>query len=137
MRAPHSTATLRRVYELNEAGWTPTQMLLVLADEGFDRPSLTTIYLWLRPDYRERSRVANQRRSARRSASSGSFHWPARRSPEWKLARMRVLKDAGLSCEAVATVMTLDFPDTPLTGNQVDGMFRLGTTPRSLKVKVA
>lgn len=126
--------TVLRVRELNAAGWTPTQMLEVLEREGFSVPSLTTIYLWLRPDYRERSKQATARRAARRSAATSDLRWPAKRSPEWKVARMRQLRDETcLSFAAIAAVMTHDFPDTPVTARSVEHTLKHGGTPRTLR----
>ena len=133
MRRPYPIATMRRAIELIDAEWTPTEARRLLQAEGHDAPSLTTIYLWTRPDYRERHNRATRQRAARRTAEASSYRWPANRTVEWRIGRARALAELDLSMAAIAKVMSFDFPDTPISEHQVERMVRLGTTPRSMR----
>jgi hypothetical protein len=54
-----------------------------------------------------------------------------RRTPEWRLARLRALHDAGLTCAVIATVYRVDFGDE-LTPDEIAAALRDNQPPRRL-----
>lgn len=130
----HKVQTKLRAIELREAGWSINEVRTQLAREGVDPPpSANTIWCWTNVEMDARQR-AHKRRSGRLTRlRSANFRWPGVRGPEWKVGRMQALRDGGLSCAAIASVMTIDFPDTPLTEHQVRGALTGGHMPRNLK----
>lgn len=130
----HKVQTKVRANQLREAGWSLLQIQAILEREGVRPvPSQNTIWTWVTAKAHTRQNTQKRLADRARRIAVSEFRWPGVRSPEWKLARMRRLREAGMSCAAIATVMTIDFPDTPVTQSQVDYAVRLGGTPRSFK----
>lgn len=118
----HTTSMQARVLELHEAGWKPAGIERLLAKEspGVPTPTRQTVWRWTHPEEAE-ARVA-KRRAAEAKYTGG---WPGICSPEWKQQRMRAMRSAGLSYNAIATIMRLDFPrDAPMTEHQVRYLIR-------------
>jgi hypothetical protein len=121
-----------QVRRLSEAGWGNAAIRRILADQGVDPiPTLKTIRMWIDPDYADQVRAETRQRM--RQTSPMTFRWPGPRSVEWRVRRIKVLADAGLTKEAIAKVMTHDFPDCPLSRAQIDGILRQGRIPWALR----
>lgn len=133
----HKASAKARAIELRQAGWSLSEIRALLTREGVRPvPSPNTIWCWVNEKANARQNAHKRRADRARRLARSEFRWPGVRSTDWKLARMRRLKEAGMSCAAIAIVMSIDFPDTPLSQWQVDGALREGTMPRSLKEAV-
>lgn len=111
-----------RARELHAAGFPKKRIAKIVADEfGLPAPpTANTITAWVDPELAERWKDANRIRKRHRLRSATlSVVQGAARSDDWKLERMRALREGGLSYRAVAAVMSLDFPDDPVTEDQV------------------
>jgi hypothetical protein len=131
--ARYAITDKNRAVELREAGWSLERICDLIEQERGHRPSKKTIWTWTYPAKAREQQLRSRARSRRRRAAGATFRWPNPRGPEWKVGRMHVLRDGGLSCAAIASVMTIDFPDTPLTEHQVRGAMTEGRMPRNLK----
>lgn len=129
----YPVSTMQRAITLHASGWSYSTIPAVLDREGLGRPSPFTVRLWVDPVRREKSAAASRRRNAARSAARSEFRFPAGRSVEWRLGRMRVLRAAGLSYTAITKVMNVDFPDAPLSVEQVEGAIRDDRMPLPLR----
>lgn len=110
----HTSKVRARVVELHEAGWPPKRIVELLQGEGVDPcPNTATVWRWTKPEKYE-AQVA-----ARRGRGPYTFAWPGYCSQEWKLQRMRALRETGISYAAVAAVMSLDFPADPVMSEYV------------------
>lgn len=130
----HKISTKLRVIELYEAGWLPAEIQELLRQEGIEpAPSRNTIWAWTHPRKAEKQARRDLAKTRRWRTERASFSWPGVRGPEWKLERMRRLRDTGLSYAAIAKVMSFDFPSAPLTASQVEGVLRGLHTPIALR----
>lgn len=110
-----------RATELYQAGWKPGEIRRLLHREGVSSPpSPNTIRLWADPQQSERARQKKREMARRTRLKSSNLRWPGIRGPEWRAARIVALREAGLSIPAIATVMTFDFSDAPMTAAQVE-----------------
>lgn len=119
-RRIYSVAVQDRARELHEARWPLRTITEILAREfAMDKPPrANTVNEWVNPKLLKQRRAEDRVRH--RHHRQADFSYPGRRSPEWKVGRMRALDAAGLSCAAIAKVMAVDFPDDPsLTDHQV------------------
>ncbi|HEU4722006.1 MAG TPA: hypothetical protein VFS59_11640 [Gemmatimonadaceae bacterium] len=108
----HPVSMMVRAQELRDAGWATTRIGALLAREfGCPAPSVNTIWCWVQPGARDRQTAAQRAQQRRDRAAAASFSFPGRRSPQWKLGRLRALRGQGLSLAAIAGVMRLDFGD--------------------------
>jgi hypothetical protein len=100
-----------RAIEHRRAGWTLEATIDLLEREFGHRPVQSTLSRWCDDAQHELDRAANTRRAAvrRAAASGGRLRLP--RTDEFKLARMRGLRDAGLKDTQIAVVMAFDFGD--------------------------
>lgn len=94
-------------------GWTITQVTAILNGRGL-RVSAAAVGRWVDPERAERH--VTQSRELKR-----------RRRRE---ARLKALADAGLLAPAIAKVMTLDFPEHPMTSWQVRWALKTGRLPK-------
>jgi hypothetical protein len=100
----YSVVVVTRAREHVAAGWSAYKTCRLLEQEFGVRPNLTTVRTWTDPEYAERFAEKN-RRTARRSWTRTVGRKPhARTSAEWRLARMRELRDCGLSFHAIGQV---------------------------------
>ena len=97
-----SSAVVRAI-ELRAAGWSFRRIASLIERETGYRPAATTVQLWCSPHaYQERLRNTRRRCDARRKALQ---HKPlVRTTAEWRLERMRELRDRGLSFAAIGQV---------------------------------
>lgn len=116
MTRPQAVATAQR---MRDGGWTAAQIRDYLAQRGHD-VTIGTVRRWADPEQARKHREDSRARSHRlRAAARGGRMGREGQSAEFRDQRLRALRDAGLSMNAIAKVMTLDFPDTPLTERQV------------------
>lgn len=93
-----------------------------------------TLWTWTHPKKAAKTAARENDRQRARRAATASLAWPGVRGPEWKVARMRALSDAGLTPTAIASVMRLDFPkDPPLFARHVRAALRTNTPPVPLR----
>lgn len=133
MKPRYSSAAVARARQLRAVNWSISEIPRVLEREGHGHPSQFTVRLWVDPRRHAASQAAVRRAHAHRSAAKSDFTFPSNRTPEWRVGRIKALGGLGLSNEAIAKVMSFDFPDTPVTRHQVAGVFRAGSVPRSIK----
>ena len=130
---------MARAIEHREAGWTLREIQRMLADEfGCDPPSPATIATWTNPKLADRLRAAGRERQRRLRRDGMQYRMPTTRHADWRFGRMLALAEVeGLSCAAIARVMTFDFPDTPVTEHQVRYAIERGVVPRTLRGRPA
>lgn len=121
----YPAAVMRRACELREAGWTLRQVAAMIAEETGATPTDMTVLRWTNEKWDEREKARARERRAAQASVRASF---ALTSPEFKLARMRAIHDRGVSCQAIAAVMALDFGDD-LTAGQVRHALAVGRYP--------
>ncbi|PTL55784.1 hypothetical protein [Paraconexibacter algicola] len=127
----HTSRTRARAVELRNAGWSLRQVRELLAAEGYHpAPTVPTLSRWTNPAREEEHRRANR---ARARGDATTYAWPGVRSAEWRLGRMRALDAAGVSDRDIARVMTLDFPHSPITVDQVKHALRSDTPTLPLR----
>lgn len=114
----HLASTKARVIELYDAGWRQADIERLLAGEGTPVPSRNTMWVWTHPEKARRQQQRDLAVTRRWRLARASFGWPGVRGPEWLLGRMSVLDDAGLSANAIAKVMHVDFPTLPELGDR-------------------
>lgn len=135
-RVEYPASMVAKARSLAEGGWRPAQIRRLLADEHERVPTLSTVIHWVDETEARKHRDA-QRNIMRKAGAKGSLRLPQNRSSVWRMARMRALRDAGLSHQAVATVMSFDFPDFPVTRREVERALDMGRPPRSWRDGVA
>ena len=111
---------------LHDAGWGPREIQRILRDRGMDPvPSHMTIWRWVNPEGHQRHREQTNAINRARRAGSARFVFPLPRGPEWKEQKMRLLRaQEGLSFNAIAKIMTFDFPDDPWTEDEVRDLLK-------------
>jgi hypothetical protein len=139
-RVMYAEPVAARARELFALDWPKKRIAEIVARE-FGLPSVptrNTVTAWVEPHKHARwiAKAEGKRRDRIRLCTV-SVVQGADRSSEWKIERIHRLKAAGLSDNAIAAVMTLDFPrDGQLRGHQVYHALR-GSMPRNWKRKVA
>jgi hypothetical protein len=137
-RQRHSSATVAEAQRLHAAGWSVYGIAKLLRRRGTSVDE-TTIAEWVDPALAERRRREQALRYRIRNArkTGGRLGAGPPRSPEFRLERIRSLDKAGVSAEAIAKVMTFDFPNEPITGHMVRHALRAGEPPRVYRDAVA
>lgn len=122
---------------LKGGGWNAAEITRLMQAAG--RPvTYTAVRLWVDDEAAELQRARDRRYRRRKRAQTETFAWPGRVSGGWKLRRMRALSEAGVSCSAIAALMTFDFPDDPqLSAGQVRYAIATGTIPPPLREAAA
>lgn len=102
-----------------EGEWSVAEIARIMRRRGFD-VSEGAVRMWVDPEHAERQRDRDRqyRRRQRAARSEGRLRGN-HSTPEMRAARVRALRVAGLSHSAIVKVMTLDFPEHPLTVDQV------------------
>lgn len=134
-RVIYSVKVAARARTLHAAEWPVARIAKLLADEfGLPKPpSSTAVYGWVDPKFNEK-RKQRERERLRGKSYTFSVVQNGHRSPEWKMARMRVLRGAGLSFNAVAKVMAVDFPGArTLTEDEVRHALLSDRAPKVLR----
>lgn len=131
----YSARTVIRACELREAGWSCAKIADFLSQELGVRPAPNTVLLWTDPKQAARQsvrvRIGHQR--ARRKRLTGRMPAVSNLSPEFKAIRARALRESGLSFNAIAKVMTFDFPQEPVDAQQIRYALRTGLWPNALE----
>lgn len=100
----YSMVVVARAKEHISAGWSAWRTCQLLEQEFGVRPNVTTVRTWTDKQY-ARVFAAKNRRSSQRAHERGVGRRPlTRTTPAWRLARMRELRDAGLSFLAISQV---------------------------------
>lgn len=112
----HHAALMAEARNLAESGgFNAPEIHRLFERRGVDPlPALVTIHRWVNEEYRRRNdQVAVARRAERRAEEAGGrLRLPQRAlTPEFKLARMRLLRDIGLTDSQIARLMRLDVGD--------------------------
>lgn len=116
-----ATVTLARTMYGDGEGWTPTEIMRYLHEQGID-VSMQTVRRWVIPGEDERRKAeAAARRARKRRNANGPL-----------LERMRELRGAGLTFTAVAKVIDLDYGVT-ITTEQCRYCLHHGRDPRHLR----
>lgn len=130
-RRRHTPADIRRATELREAGWSYTDIQRLLAKEEGVVVHLNTIRVWVNEDARRVHRHHDLRiKRAQRAELTGGRIGRKAPSTEFLMVRMRELTAAGLSANAVATVMVFDGLTDDLTEDEVRTALQTGRPPR-------
>lgn len=111
---PHRSDKVAQARGLREGGWSTHKIA------GFMGVAQSTVMRWTDDEHLER--VTNIRRSLDRQRLAAASAGRLRRSnatPEFRQARMVSLRGLGLSHLAIARVMTFDFPEQPISEDQV------------------
>lgn len=116
-----ATVTLARTMYGDGEGWTPTEIMRYLREQGTD-VSMQTIRRWVIPGEDEKCKAeAAARRERKRRNASGPL-----------LARMQQLHKAGLSFTAIAVLVDLDY-GVKITSEQARYCVRHNRDPRDLR----
>jgi hypothetical protein len=129
----HTVKTRTLVRDLYAGGWTPTEIRRMLERDNVQPlPTPMTIYRWTHPEKAaQHSNQSTEIKRRKHQAAGFSLAYPFARSPLWLHHRMQVLAGAGVSANAIATVMNIDFPQLTLTEHKVRRMLdERGLTPQ-------
>lgn len=133
-RAPYPAALMHEVRRLYAAGWSPTQIRGLLIERGEGRvPTTQTLLSWSRPGYHA-SQIRGNRARHRRTAAArldGSLA-PRSTTPDALLVRVRRLRAADLSYNAITKVVEIDFGQR-FTEAEIERMAANGRLPRRLR----
>jgi hypothetical protein len=123
--ARHDSSSMTEARTLREAGWSYRAIASLLTRRGSPVAD-TTVAEWCDPEKAARRRRRNLRRMAAANSqrNHGRLGAGPPRSMEFRDARMRSLRTAGLSMNAIAKVMTFDFPDEPWTEREVRDLLK-------------
>lgn len=117
----HSMKTVVLARDLYAEGWTPTQIVRHLGEQGIP-VALFTVRTWVVPGVADEHRARNSASRLRRQAN--------RRDPERLLRRMQQLSnDVGLGPGPIAKLVGYEFRMT-MSADQVGYYLRSGRVPR-------
>lgn len=133
----HSAKAMVRACQLREPNQDGVRLGITftvrqLEAEGFGKIAYNTVWAWTDEKFaarnaRSKNRGARRRRAQHRAHTARPGIGPG---PEWKLARMGELRQAGVSFAGIALVMGVDFPDDPaLNADQVRVALRRNRPP--------
>lgn len=97
----YTSQMIQRAREHFEADWNPRQISRLLHGEFGVRPHPTTVRLWVDGEYARNFSKANRLRTRARWQREHP-HRPEKISPERALERMALLRERGLSMNAIA-----------------------------------
>jgi hypothetical protein len=129
----HPMTVVTRARQLVAAGWTAEGAARLLAREGVTVDA-RSVRRWTDRRVQAAMELAEHDRTARKARQAGAGPMgPRHATPEYKLARMRALRErAGLKDAQIARVMTFDFGDV-LSREMVRDALEHGRYPRSLR----
>jgi transposase len=130
----HPMTVITAARRLAEADWRPFEIVEILQREYGVTVERNTVARWIDPAKQQAAdQRARQRRRREAAEKDGRIarHITRCATGEFKFARMRALRDRGLSPAAIATVIEFDFGD-PINRWQVEYAFRSGRYPRGL-----
>lgn len=130
-RVRHSSDHVAEAQRLFAGGWSRYQIAKLFRRRGVSVDE-NTISAWVDPERadRDRRRQAERARILAARRSGGRLGAGPRRGPEFRQARMTSLRGLGMSYDAIAKVMSFDFPGEPVREWQVKDALRSGTPPR-------
>lgn len=130
----HTTATVAEARRMFDGGWTIYEIARILSGRRA-KIDPTTVGHWVDPDYSQRRLREQRERMNRLTAqrTGGRISAKPPRSAHFRFERMKSLRALGLSHRAISTVMTFDFPDTPLSEDQVRYALRGDDVPPALR----
>lgn len=122
-----------RARELVAAGWSAERTAELLGEEGVP-VGINTVRRWTDQKTRLADQERDRARAARKARAAGAGPMgPRHATPEFKLARMRALREtARLKDAQIARVMALDFGDV-MSDDTVSYALARGEYPRSLR----
>jgi hypothetical protein len=129
----HPMTVVTKARHLAEGGWRPFEIVRLLAEDGI-HVHASSVQMWVDPTVAEKRRrrgIERRRRDATRR-SGRLAHFVTNATDEFKLVRMRALRERGLGANAIAKVMTFDFEET-LTQRQVEYALKTGRYPKIAK----
>jgi hypothetical protein len=121
--------------KLRAAGETLAEIAEFIGQQYGTQPSTNTISVWTNKKAAKTRHKYNRSRQRNRAAGGGITGARLGRkehSSEFRMARMRALRAAGLKDPQVARVMQFDYGD-PMTAHMVFHAFVTGVYPRSLR----
>jgi intein-encoded DNA endonuclease-like protein len=120
---------MQRARTLREAGFTLREVAARVARETGHTPSDMTVLRWTDQAWDEQEKASARARTAKRA---GGRMVARSQSPEYKMARVAALRERGLSYNAIAQVMELDFGDRMRTSTVRDAL-EANTYPKGLR----
>lgn len=128
-RVQHTSATMARAQQLRDGGWSYGEIQKLLIRELGVFAHRRTIQLWCSERARETARRhdLDSKARARAERNAGRLSTAVRR-PEQVLARIRALRDVGLSLGAIARVIALDLR-VDMTPAQIRYALEVGRIP--------
>lgn len=101
----YSASVMVRARELHAGGFGCTVIPRLLFGEFGVTPHHETILRWVRPEHQERRFVEVRTiRARQRAANVAGFGGKRQLSAEWKLARLREMRAAGVSMRSIGAV---------------------------------
>jgi hypothetical protein len=116
-----------RARELHAAGWRQFEICALLEKEFGQRPSGRSVLRWCDPDYAETERF---------DRAKGTALKPRQRRKMWRLVRDRMYElrhEVGLSCAAIAKLLSHDFEGVKVNEEQVRRMLEGRIAERTIK----
>lgn len=107
----YPASAIAKARHLRGAGWSLADVGRFLEEDLGSRPSRSTVMRWTNPVREEKQREHGRRHAARRNAERASFRFPGNRSPEYRAAFMRRLRDEGMPHESIARCCRVVFDD--------------------------
>lgn len=135
-RYPMTVVSLaRRLYGDGDS-WTPTQIKRYLAEHHDLNVALVTVRCWVVPGFAEDQRRLNSESYHRRKTLTVGKgpRATALDTPEKRLARLRVLREAGVSFTGIAKVFAID-TGVELDDEQVRYLLTQARNPRSASMR--
>lgn len=105
----YPASLMAEAQQMHADGWTGYQIHRILRQRDLERtPSLTTVYLWINPEYRLNHRERHRVEERKAGAAKAKFKLPSD-SPEYQLAFIRRLREEQVTWENVARVCRVVF----------------------------
>lgn len=127
----HNSRTVAQARRLADAGHRLHEIVGFLGNEGIT-VNARVVKTWIDDEFAEHRRTQARRRMrlANAAKTKGRLGAGPKRSPEFRLERMRSLHDLGASLSSIAIMMSFDFPDEPVSRSQVTSALFDGRMPR-------
>jgi hypothetical protein len=129
----HPITVVTRARELARGGWGPEEIVRLLARDGVTVDA-RSVRRWTDAKVQRAYERHERERQARRAKAAGTGPMgPRHATPEYKLARMRALREhVSLKDAQIARLMRHDFGDE-ITRDMVSHALEMGRYPRSLR----
>ncbi len=96
----YTAAAMNRARELAASDWKAPAIRRILEQEGYGHPSVDTVRGWIDPVYAANCAARQTAVKRVKRAQTARFRLNGR-TPEYRLAFMRVLRSQGVSCRAI------------------------------------